>query len=166
MSIVVPKVSIMEVSPPRVGEDWPSLVRGEVYLDLETLPMNARREWAQVRQDDVVFLVSVKLRDKDMNGDGEDYAGSLGVRYVRSAVVTQVLDEEGRALRPGQEELDGRYLVPRRRTLRLFLDAEQWKEDNTLAVAGKIEDVYDSINIVVRRKSEVFCRRVEVTLGK
>jgi len=166
MSIVVPKVSIMEVSPPRVGEDWPSLVRGEVYLDLETLPMNARREWAKVRQDDVVFLVSVKLRDKEMNGDGEDYATSLGVRYVRSAVIAQVLDEEGRALRPGQEELDGRYLVPRRRTLRLFLDAKQWKEDNALAVAGKIEDVYDSINIVVRRKSEVFYRRVEVTLGK
>jgi intron-binding protein aquarius len=158
MSIVVPKVSIMEISLPKVGEDWPSMGRGEVYLDLETLPMHARREWAQVRQDDVVFLLSVRLSDKTTNGDGaeQDYAKELGVRTVRSAEIAQVLDDEGRPLRPGQEGLDGRYLVPRRRTLRLRLDARQWKLDNAFSVAGKIEDVYDSINVVVRRKSEVF----------
>jgi intron-binding protein aquarius len=159
MSIVVPKISIMETSPPKVGEDWPSMVRGEVYLDLETLPMHARREWAQVRQDDIVFLLYIKLSDKPTNGSGSetDYAKELGVRYVRSAEIAQVLDEEARPLKPGQEDVDGRYLVPRKRTLRLRLDARQWKEDNALAVAGKIEDVYDSINVVVRRKSEV-CR--------
>lgn len=159
MSIVVPKISIMEISPPKVGEDWPSMVRGEVYLDLETLPMHARREWVQVRQDDIVFLLSIKLSDKSTNGGASetDYAKELGVRYVRSAEVAQVLDEEGRPLRSGQEDIDGRYLVPRKRTLRLRLDARQWKEDNALAVAGKIEDVYDSINVIVRRKSEV-CR--------
>ena len=158
MSIVVPKVSIMEISPPKVGEDWPSVVRGEVYLDLETLPMHARREWAQVRQDDVVFLLTVRLSDKTTNGEvaEQDYAKELGVRYVRSAEIAQVLDDEGRPLRPGQEGLDGRYLVPRRRTLRLRLDARQWKIDNALSVAGKLEDVYDSINVVVRRKSEAF----------
>jgi intron-binding protein aquarius len=156
MSIVVPKISIMEVSPPKVGEDWPSMIRAEVYLDLETLPLHARREWAQVRQDDVVFLLSVKLSEKASNGTVEnDYAKELGVRHVRSAEIAQVLDEEGRPLKPGQEDLDGRYLVPRKRTLRLRLDARQWKEDNALAVAGKIEDVYDSINVLVRRKLEV-----------
>jgi intron-binding protein aquarius len=167
MSIVVPKISIMEISQPNVGEDWPSLVRGEVYLDLETLPMHARREWAQVRQDDVLFLVSVKMNDKTTNGDSStDYAKQLGVRYVRSAEVAQVLDEGGRPLRAGEEELDGRYLVPRKRTLRLRLDARQWKDDNALAVAGKIEDVYDSINVVVRRRSEVFLLLTSLTVGK
>jgi intron-binding protein aquarius len=126
--------------------------------------MHARREWAQVRQDDVVFLLNVRLSDKTTNGDGaeQDYAKELGVRCVRSAEIAQVLDDEGRPLRPGQEGLDGRYLVPRRRTLRLRLDARQWKLDNALSVAGKIEDVYDSINVVVRRKSEVFhtCKTV------
>ena len=162
MSIVVPKVSIMEVQPPRVGEEWPSLVRGEVYLDLETLPKHARREWAQVRQDDVLFLVSVKLSEKTTNGTMakvEDYAKDLGIQYVRSAEVLQVLDEEGRPLRQGQDDLDElKYLVPRKRTLRLRIDAKQWKEDNALSVAGKIEDVYDSINLVVRRRSEVIIR--------
>lgn len=157
MSIVVPKVSIMEISPPKVGEDWPSMVRGEVYLDLETLPLHARKEWAQVKQDDVVFLLSVKLSDNATNGDAaeQNYVKALGIQCVRSAEIAQVLDDEGRPLRAGQEGLDGRYLVPRRRTLRLRLDARQWKIDNALSVAGKIEDVYDSINVVVRRKSEV-----------
>jgi intron-binding protein aquarius len=154
MAIAVPKVSIMEISPPKVGEDWPSMVRGEVYLDLETLPMQARREWAQIRQDDVLFLLSVKLSE-DNGTSGNDHAKELGVRHVRSAEVAQILDEENRPLRPGQEDLDGRYIVPRKRTLRLRLDARQWKEDNALFVAGKIENIYDSINVVVRRKLEV-----------
>lgn len=157
MSIVVPKVSIMDIMPPKVGEDWPSQVNGEVYLDLETLPMHARREWAQVRQDDVVFLLSVRMTDKTTNGSTvTDYAKELGVRFVRSAEIAQVLDEEGRPLKHDREDLDGRYLVPRKRTLRLRLDARQWKEDNKLSVAGKMEDVYDAINVVVRRRSEVF----------
>lgn len=155
MSIIVPKVSIMEISQPKVGEAWPSQVRAEVYLDLESLPMHARREWATVRQDDVLFLLCVKLSD-NTNGDGKtDYAKQLGVRFIRTAEVAQVLDEEGRPLRAVQDELDGRYLVPRRRTLRLRLDARQWKEDNDLANAGKREDVYDAINVVIRRKQEV-----------
>ena len=145
MSIVVPKIHIMEISPPKVGEDWPSQVRGEVYLDLETLPTHARREWAQVKQDDVLFLLSVKLSDKTANGTTEtSYEKRLGVQHVRCAEVAQVLDENQRPL------------VPRKRTLKLRLDARQWKEDNALAVAGKIEDVYESINVVVRRRSEVF----------
>jgi intron-binding protein aquarius len=165
MSVVVPKVMIMDITPPKVGEDWPSQVSGEVYLDLETLPMHARREWAQVRQDDVLFLLSVKMTDKTTNGNTNgntetDYAKELGVRFVRSAEIVQILDEEGRALKHDREDSDGRYLVPRKRTLRLRLDARQWKEDNKLSVAGKMEDVYDSINVVVRRRSEVFpCSR-------
>src|SRR5579859_5517349 len=156
MAIQVPKIHIMEISPPKVGEDWPSLVRGEVYLDLETLPMHARREWAQVRQDDVLFLLYVKLSDKTTNGTTEmSYAKQLGIQHVRSAEVAQVLDENQRPLKGDKLDDDGRFLVPRKRTLRLRLDARQWKEDNALAVAGKIEDVYDSINVVVRRRSEV-----------
>ena len=157
MSIVVPKIHIMEISPPKVGEDWPSQVRGEVYLDLETLPTHARREWAQVKQDDVLFLLSVKLSDKTANGTTEtSYEKRLGVQHVRCAEVAQVLDENQRPLKSDRLDDDGRFLVPRKRTLKLRLDARQWKEDNALAVAGKIEDVYDSINVVVRRRSEVF----------
>ena len=155
MAIQVPKISITDVSPPKVGEAWPSMVRGEVYLDLESLPMHARKEWSQIRQDDVVFLLSVKIKEKTTNGV-TDYAKELGVQFIRSAEIAQVLDEEGRPLKNGgQEDLDGRFLVPRKRTLRLRLDARQWKEDNALTVAGKMEDVYDSINIIVRRKVEV-----------
>ena len=157
MAIVVPKVLIMEVLPPKVGEEWPSQVRGEVYLDLETLPKHARREWAQVRQDDVLFLLSVKLSDKTTNGATEtSYAKQLGIQHVRSAEVAQVLDENQRPLKGDRLDDDGRFLVPRKRTLKLRLDAKQWNEDNALAVAGKIEDVYESINVVVRRRSEVF----------
>jgi intron-binding protein aquarius len=53
--------------------------------------MHARREWAQVRQDDLIFLLSVKLSDKSTNGASEtDYAKELGVQYVRSAEIAQV----------------------------------------------------------------------------
>lgn len=159
MSIIVPKVSVMEISPPRVGESFPSLVKGEVYLDLESLPMHARREWATVRVDDVIFLLSVKLEEDKKNGvvkeEDVGMARSLGIRWVRTAEVSQILDESGRALRQGNDDLDGRYLVPRKRTLELRLDARQWREDNEATVTEKMQDVYDSINIVVRRRADV-----------
>lgn len=162
MAIQVPKISIMEISPPKVGDSFPSMVRGEVYLDLESLPINARREWSSIRQDDVIFLLSIKLDEKS-NGDTAttttdkiELSKELGIRFIRSAEIAQVLDEEGRPLKFEQQGLDGRYLVPRKRTLRLRLDARQWKEDNLLSVAGKQVDVYDSINVIVRRRQEVF----------
>jgi intron-binding protein aquarius len=157
MAIKIPKVSVMEVQLPRVGEEWPSLVRGEVDLDLETLPKHARREWAQVRPDDVLFLLSIKLSEKTTNGTAakEDYAKNLGIQHIRSAEVMQILDEEGRQLR-GTEDLDEiRFLVPKKRTLKLQLDAKQWNEDNALFVAGKSDDIYDSMNVLIRRRSEV-----------
>ena len=163
MSIIVPKVNVMEIQPPNVGESYPSNVRGEVYLDLESLPMYARREWATIRVDDVVFLLSVKLEDGSKKKNGavkeEDDAGTtmkqLGIRWIRTAEISQILDESGRALKQGNDDLDGRYLVPRKRMLGLRLDAQQWKEDNEATVAGKMEDVYDSINIIVRRRADV-----------
>jgi len=85
---------------------------------------------------------------------------------VRSAEVMQVLDEEGRPLR-GTDDLDElRYLVPRKRTLKLRLDARQWKEDNALFVAGKSDNIYDLMNVVVRRRSEVPLASTITDLGK
>jgi len=145
----------MEISPPKVGDSFPSMVRGEVYLDLESLPIHARREWSSIRQGDVIFLLSVKLEENNGDNVTTDLKRELGIRFIRSAEIAQVLDEEGRPLKHG-EDFDGRYLVPRKRTLKLRLDAQQWKEDNALSVAGKQEDVYDSINVIVRRRQEVF----------
>jgi intron-binding protein aquarius len=154
MAITIPKIVVTEVLPPNVGEDWPSLVKGEVFLDLETLPKHARREWAQIREGDMVFSVKVQVTD----GDKKDYAAEMGVRVIRTAEVVQVLDEEGRPMRMMDED-DERYLVPRRRTLRLRLDARQWKEDNAAFVEGKSEDVYESINALIRRRPEVGASR-------
>jgi intron-binding protein aquarius len=160
MSIIVPKVNVIEIQPPKVGESYPASVRGEVYLDLEPLPMHARKEWASIRVGDVIFLLSVKL-EEGKNGAVRDegregaLARSLGIRWIRTAEISQILDESGRALKQGNDGFDGRYLVPRKRTLGLRLDARQWKEDNEASVAGQMEDVYDSINIVVRRRADV-----------
>jgi intron-binding protein aquarius len=159
MAILVQKVNVMEIQPPRVGESVPALVRGEVYLDLESLPKHARREWSTIRVDDVIFLLSVKLEDPK-NGaknrvESDGGARAVGVRWVRTAEISHILDENGRVMRQANDDLDGRYLVPRKRTLGIRLDARQWKEDNEASVSGKMEDVYDSINIVVRRRADV-----------
>jgi intron-binding protein aquarius len=158
MAILVQKVNVMEIQPPRVGESVPALVSGEVYLDLESLPKHARREWSTIRVDDVIFLLSVKLEDPKngaKTGVEDGGARAVGVRWVRTAEISQILDENGRVMRQANDDFDGRYLVPRKRTLGIRLDARQWKEDNEASVSGKMEDVYDSINIVVRRRADV-----------
>ena len=158
MAIPIAKPAIIETLPPRVGETAPAEVKVEIILDVSRLQPGVRLEWEGLKPEDTVFLLAVHPEDasaKLTNGNSKHSPADLvGLKALRCAEVINVLDENGRALRQNQnaqDHVDG-FGRPRQRRLLLRLDTAAYKEDRK-RVEAKKGDVYDSINIVVRRKA-------------
>jgi intron-binding protein aquarius len=144
----------LEIVPPLVGDDKPSAIRGEITIDVKNLAENIRREWESLRPDDVIFLLAAEPVDETKmigNGDsGISEAQNLGLKYVRAAEVTHVLDENGRALRDHNSQVNG-HGRPRIRRLHVNLDPTSYRDDMKSVEKGK-PDIYESVNILVRRR--------------
>lgn len=115
-----------------------------------------RREWELLRQDDVVYLLAVQPPEDPSNlADGymgQGYMHEHGLQILRAAEVVQILDESGRTIREmPNNQANGHGSRPRLRRLIVRLDAVAYKADNSNKMDGK-PDVYESINVVVRRK--------------
>ncbi|KAK4233477.1 hypothetical protein C8A03DRAFT_38807 [Achaetomium macrosporum] len=148
MALPIAKPTILEVVPPRVGDDKPSTVRAEVTIDLRRLSPHVRQEWESLRPDDVLFLLAVDAsKSKQAPGAGTPLseAERLGLVSVRAAEIIQVLDDRGRAIRDAQAYFDGHSRSDSRR-IQLRLDARAYKEDTE-----EKRNVYDGINLLVRR---------------
>ena len=138
----------MEVVPALVGDNKPSAVKAEVAIDLRKLPDGARREWESLRPDDSVFLIAVDAAQSKAvsNGGGPlTEAHKLGILFVRTAEVLQVLDDQGRPIRDHQSYFDGHRRSSSRK-IQLKLDASTYKEDTE----GQ-QNIYESVNLVMRR---------------
>lgn len=150
------KYRIVEVAPPKVGFNHPAFVEADIALDVSRLAEAVRREWESLRQDDVVYLLSVQCPEDP----GNTTSGSLahqhmrenGLRVLRAAEVMQVLDENGRVIRETQNrQANGTAYRPRLRRLIVRLDPVAYKADMSSKSDGK-PDVYETINVIVRRK--------------
>lgn len=156
MAIPIPKPAIIDAQPPRVGETVPAEVKSEIILDVSRLQPGLRREWESLRPDDTVFLIAVQPEDasamKIANGKSRhSFAESMGVKAIRCADVVSILDENGKLIRQIQHQNDDNYR-PRQRRILLRLDSTAYKADKERESAGK-GDVYESINLVVRRRA-------------
>ncbi|KAF2432838.1 intron-binding protein aquarius [Tothia fuscella] len=154
MALEIPKPAIIDVGNPKVGELVPSQVRAEVTLDVHRLNYNVRREWESLRTGDVVFLAAVHPFDESLGfSNGHSNPGSadrIGLRHLRTAEVVQLQDENGRPVRePRGGEDEGRR--PRSRRLILHIDPTAYEEDRQ-RISNKKPDIYESINLIVRRK--------------
>ncbi|KAI5643113.1 intron-binding protein aquarius [Phthorimaea operculella] len=141
---------VVEVAKPNIGEKAPSRVRADVTVTL-SVRNEIKHEWENLRKHDVCFLVTV--RPTQGIGTKYDYRKSMvdqaGIVYVRGCEVEGMLDASGRVIEEGPEprpQLDGDS-----RTFRLLLDPNQYRVDLDRASKGG-EDVYETFNIVMRRK--------------
>lgn len=147
---------IVEVAPPKVGFDHPAFVEAEIALDVGRLAETVRKEWESLRQDDVVYLLAVQSPDalsSLTSGDlAQDYMYEHGLKSLRTAEIVQVLDENGRMIRDmPNNHVNGYGSRSRLRRLIVRFDAVAYKADNLNKIGGK-PDVYDSINVIMRRK--------------
>ncbi|KAK4956868.1 hypothetical protein LTR10_006397 [Elasticomyces elasticus] len=165
MAIPITKPAVISTLPAEVGEEAPAEVQVEVSLDVSKLQEGVRREWEELRQGEVVYLVGVQPVEKEKKGEAKgqtmlmfEPAERAGVKVLRCGIVVGVLDDKGRMLR--RDDGDGGEINgsaggsggrPRQRRLLLKLDAEAYKTDLDSVTAGG-KDVYDSINLIIRRR--------------
>ncbi|KAK4090216.1 hypothetical protein Purlil1_5387 [Purpureocillium lilacinum] len=147
MAMPISKPTILEVVPPLVGDEHPSLVKAEVLVDVRRLGDNVRREWDSLRPDDVVFLLAIEpppAKSITNGGDIQSESEKLGIVSVRAAEIVQITDDRGRHAREGAGNLDGK------RRIQLKLDPRTYNKDAERAAAGK-PDVYGRTNVLLRR---------------
>lgn len=153
MALPIAKPAILEVLPPKVGQLDPAQVRAEIILDVARLNPAVRQEWESLRPDDVVFLLAVRPHEQSrMILNGSSGVVDRPFKTLRAAEVIQVLDDNGRPLRESRpDQTNGFASRVRQRRLLVKLDPMAYRHDTELAAKGK-PDVYDGINVIVRRR--------------
>lgn len=142
--------NVVEVAQPNIGENHPARVRADVTINLSIRP-EIKREWEQLRQHDVAFLVTVRPTNTygTRYNFKEPFIPQVGLTYVRGCEIEGMLDETGRVIEEGPDPRP--VLRGDKRTFRVWLDPNQYQQDMTGTVTGK-EDVYETFNIIMRRK--------------
>lgn len=144
------------MAPPRVGQSKPAFVRAEIILDSGRLGDNVHREWESLRQEDTIYLCAIQPSgDNHRFTNGHSSLADLcdaRLRCLRTAEIVQLQDDRGRSLKENaQGQTNGYYERQRLRRMIVDLDATEYKRDLERKAAG-VPDVYESINLVVRRK--------------
>ncbi|XP_067939363.1 RNA helicase aquarius-like [Watersipora subatra] len=150
MALPIEGFNVVEVAKPRLGENHPARVRADITILLSPR-YNIRHEWESLRKHDVAFLISVNPSNTSSirYNYKEPFIPQVGLTYVRGCEIEGMLDADGRVIEEGPDprpELKGN-----RRTYRVWLDPNQYKQDMTANEEGE-QDVYDSFNIIMRRK--------------
>ncbi|CAL8471736.1 g11278 [Coccomyxa elongata] len=161
MALPLQAFNVVEVRKPCVGENKPAAVTADITLDTSRLRGDVRGEWDEMKQHDVVFLLTVRPPDQAalqlLRADGAEPspADIHGLFYVRGAEVIEVKDEDGRLMNDftGRVKRD-EWKPPAgfQRTLTVALDTAQYQLDMETMAEHKSEDVYSSFNLLMRRK--------------
>merc|ERR1719264_1725687 len=144
--------SIVEVAKPNIGESQPSRVRADVSINL-SVKTEVKGEWENLRKHDVCFLITVKPKMQhrpEAYDFSQDFASQVGLLYVRGCEVEGMLDDNGRVIEEGPEPKP--QLTGEGRTFRVLLDTNQYHMDMESTSIHKTDDVYDTFNILMRRK--------------
>ncbi|KAG1657217.1 RNA helicase aquarius [Nymphon striatum] len=142
--------TVVEVGKPNIGEKQPSRVRADVVVNLN-VPGKVKSEWEALRKHDVCFLITVKSKAPigTRYNFRQSFIPQVGLTYVRGCEIEGMLDENGRVIEEGPEPKPA--LPGDTRTYRVWLDCNQYRLDMDDNVQGG-EDVYQSFNIIMRRK--------------
>ncbi|XP_060536471.1 RNA helicase aquarius isoform X2 [Cylas formicarius] len=142
--------AVVEVAKPHIGEKKPSRVRADVTVNLSVRP-EVKAEWENLRKHDVCFLITVRPPNPigTKYNFKEPFIPQVGLRSIRGCEIEGMLDSNGRVIEDGP---DPKPILPGdRRTFRVWLDCNQYREDMIDTQKGK-DDVYEGFNIIMRRK--------------
>lgn len=158
MAIPIDSFAITEIGKPNIGDDKPSLVKAEVVVNLN-VKRNIKHEWESLRRHDVCFLISVRpeVPPGTSYNYKEPFIPQVGLVYVRGCEIEGMLDPTGRIVDDNPYEQDRPHFETDFRTYRVQLDSNQYKIDLANGNINseksmKAEVIYDSFNILVRRK--------------
>ncbi|KAG1115092.1 hypothetical protein G6F42_014025 [Rhizopus arrhizus] len=159
MAVPIQDFNIVDVGEANLGESKPSRVRADVGFDIQKYSKTIRNEWDNLRKHDVLFLLTIEATEESSNKlkDDEDFRQHYGIRHVRGCEIVDIIGTDGRAI----DEIS--YSTPEqkqarwkgsRRTLRVEMDANQYKLDMDKFNSKQSGDVHTTFNILVRRKPQ------------
>eukprot|EP01127_Copromyxa_protea_P005293 TRINITY_DN15242_c0_g1_i1.p1 TRINITY_DN15242_c0_g1~~TRINITY_DN15242_c0_g1_i1.p1 ORF type:complete len:1415 (-),score=323.12 TRINITY_DN15242_c0_g1_i1:37-3777(-) len=178
MAIPIDNFKITHVLPPKLGHVIPASVSAEVTFTLparKTQSMNLREEWDELREHDILFLVSItapNLSEAELKlqaAKKTKFPEKFGITAIRGCEVNLLADEEGGILSDPNPEKRPKYKVGQKRVLKVWLDPAQYqldkdrkdKKKDTNApteedskTEGDGTDVYSTFNLLVRRRSK------------
>ncbi|KAJ1972819.1 hypothetical protein H4R35_004465 [Dimargaris xerosporica] len=146
-----------------IRQEWDNQIRPRDVLFLVTV---AAKPWTHRR---------FQEEGKDQHGDGKSrksrsFQDHFGVQYVRGCEVYAVLDDEGKPIDERGKPKDGQQRPQGpTRTYRVLLDTNQYAQDmaqfsdhppsqgmavDASTVSSDHDDVYETFNVLVRRKPE------------
>ena len=154
MALNIDNFSVIEISAPRIGEKYPSRVRAEIRVAL-SVRERVKKEWENLRKHDVCFLITLKpkLKNKSEFNFKTSFIDQVGLTYVRGCEIEGMLDSQGKVIDENQltnttASNEKPFFNSDYRTYRVWLDPNQYYEDMT----NGQDDIYDSFNIILRRK--------------
>jgi len=161
MAIPLHNFAIVEVKKPDVGQNKPAAVTADVVINTKFLRGDVRSEWDELKEHDVLFLLTIRPpTDQEaaaMHVDGREPSPMerFGLVYCRGCEVIEVKDEDGKLM----NDFTGRVKIDQKRpprgflrTLTVALDTAQYQADTNKHVIAGGEDVYNTFNLLMRRK--------------
>ncbi|KAI8975029.1 P-loop containing nucleoside triphosphate hydrolase protein [Mycotypha africana] len=158
MAVPIEDFNIVDIGEANLGEDSPSTVRADVGFDIGQFSSTIRNEWDGLRKHDVLFLLAIEAKENSSEAlkDDEEFKEHYGIKYIRGCEVIDIVGSDGRPVEEFKlsnpadkmERFKGT-----RRTLRVELDSNQFKIDMDNVNHKHSENVYQTFNILVRRKS-------------
>jgi intron-binding protein aquarius len=70
MCASIDQFTVTEVRKPNIGETKPAEVKAEIQLDLSQFNDHIRREWDELREHDIVFIVTIRATQVDSHATG------------------------------------------------------------------------------------------------
>lgn len=175
MALELESFRFVKVGTPKLGESVPSSVIGELTIDLKALGDKIRREWDELREHDVLFMVAINASRMsgapapfmegltDTTGapkqlpDEEDitFPQRFGVQFVRGCEVLEVRDEGGNLLNDpiAYQDNQSGEAQGKKRFIKVALDPAQFAWD-THGRHNLGTHLYQTLNLVVRRKAK------------
>ncbi|KAJ9068376.1 hypothetical protein DSO57_1029333 [Entomophthora muscae] len=155
MATEVVQLSIVDVKKPRLGETVPARVVADLKINLGRYTDTIQHEWKGLHKHDVLFLLSIQAHKDSARSFPEngDFCQHFGLTHVRGCEVLDVLGDDGCPIdEVGKPHIENRhaYMKSPQRTIRVALDPNQYQQDRRSSKGNK--DVYETINVVVRRK--------------
>ncbi|KAK4517155.1 uncharacterized protein ATC70_000486 [Mucor velutinosus] len=159
MAVPVQDFNIVDVGEANLGESKPSRVRADVGFDVQKYSQNIRNEWDNLRKHDVLFLLTIEATEESSHKlkDDEDFRQHYGIRHVRGCEIVDIIGADGRAIDEATHftpELKQARWKGSRRTLRVEMDANQYKMDMDKFNTKQAGDIHTTFNVLVRRKPQ------------
>ena len=165
MALPVSGLVVTDVRRPHLGDERPSRVIAEVDYDLTSLSgrRSVLEEWDQIRQHDVLFLLSLSpgggqdasdSAPPATEGDSLGILRKYGLKHVRGCEVVCLKDEKGEKLNDFSAGPKQSPVAPEgtRRKLVVELDPAQYNIDmQRLEQHPGDKDVYSTFNVLLRR---------------